>query len=217
MKKLFLLLVLALMSCNKDSKEFYNIEATLLSGSVDTFNLEVRYNKDLRELEKNAMNSNLFDKEGINMGYDLAMTHPLGVFYKDTLNQTKPSLIEFASMAKDFEDPLGAKLINNTIIFNRSNVLPLHEGKIKSFRILVKNGFPVNSEPVTDYDYELMLFVNDLNVTSAQLDLIPYVTPKAAENIVNSRPIANADALNKIPYVSNDAVRKLREHAKSVL
>ena len=216
MKKLLILILLTIFSCNKDSKEFYIIETTLITGSVDTFNLEVRYNKDLRELEKNAMNSNLFDKEGINMGYDLAMTHPLGLFYKDTLNKTKPSLIEFASMAKDFEDPLGAKLINNTIIFNRSNVLPLHEGKIKSFRILAKNGFPVNSEAVTDYDYELMLFVNNSNVTSAQLDLIPYVTPKAAVNIVNSRPIADAEALNKIPYVSNDAVRRLRQHAKGL-
>ena len=207
--------MLMVMSCANTDKETYQIEATLINSAIDTFSVEVRYNKDLRNIELNVINSNLFNEDGIEMAYGLASTHPLGIFYKDTLNKLNPSLVQFSKIAKDYENPLGAKLIDNSIVFNRDLVLQKHVGSIQSFKVLSL----INTKLYNDVgvlDKKLLEFINNPDVTAAQLDAIPYVSLKAATNIINARPIKNAYQLNQIPYVSDEAVRRLRIKAETI-
>ena len=51
MLNLLMLNLLLLISCANTDKEVYKLETTLLDNTIDTFNLEVRYNKELRKLE----------------------------------------------------------------------------------------------------------------------------------------------------------------------
>lgn len=216
MKKWFILLVaLILTSCANTDKEVYNIEATLLNGTIDTFKVEVRYNRDLRNVENNLVKSEMFNEEGINNAISLAYTHPLGIFYKDTIERLKPSLVQFSKISKNYDDPLGAKLIDNSIVFNKSLVIDRNKGQIESFNVLSKTNYKLNVE-VGVLDKKLLDFVNDPNVTVEDLDAIPYVSQKAAINIVGSRPIKSVYDLNKIPYVSDEAIKRIRLYAEKI-
>ena len=210
MRNLIFIIMLILVSCGKTDAEKYKIETTLLNGSVDTFNLEVRYNKDLRKLESSIISNELFNEDGLELAYSLSQTHPLGIFYKDTLLKIKPALIQFSKIVKDYEDPLGPKLINNTLLINRDILINKNIGEISSFKIISKENINLNNNEVNILDIKLLTFINDPLVTAQELDAIPYVTLKASINIINARPIKNAYDLNKIPYVTDEAVKRIR-------
>ena len=211
---ILLALILVITSCSNTDKDVYNIETTLLDGTIDTLNIEVHYNKELREMENNFIKSDMFNEQGINTAYALALTHPLGVFYKDTLSSLKPSLIQFSKIAKNYTEPLGAKLIDNSLVFNRSLLVDKHAGQIQSFNVLSKTNTKLNVATGL-LDQKLLQFVNSPTTTAELLDKIPYVTTKASINIVNARPIKSAYELNKIPYVTDEAVKRIRIYAEN--
>jgi DNA uptake protein ComE-like DNA-binding protein len=213
-KRITLILCLLILSCANTDREVYNIEATLLNGAIDTFDVEIAYNKDLRNIEASFVKSDMFNEAGIETAYSLAGQHPLGVFYKDTLDKIKPSLIQFSKIAKDYDNPLGEKLINNSIVFNRSLLVQRNIGEIQSFRVLSKKAVILKTD-TGGLDQKLLAFINDPNVIAQDLDKIPYVTTKASVNIVNARPIKSAYELNKIPYVSDETVKRLRQYAET--
>ena len=63
---------------------------------------------------------------------------------------------------------------------------------------------------------KLLEFINNPLVTAEMLDAIPYVTPKASVNIVNARPIKSEYELNKIPYVSDEAVKRIKQYSENL-
>ena len=207
MKKLLLLLITIFFSgCANTDRDVYTFEVELLDGTIDTIVCTRMYNKDLKTLENDVVNSSLFNESSLESALELSQTHPLGIMYKDTIQKLLPELIAFADVSKNYDNPLDEKLINNSIVFNRSKVVPAHVGYIKSFKVLSINDQEKPIIPVLE-------FLNNSSVSLQEIDAIPYVVPKAAKNIIDARPIKSLEELDALPYVGVKAMQRMKIYA----
>ena len=214
MKKILLLLVsLMILSCANTSKDFYKFQVELLDGSIDTIEVVRKYNKELMDQEKRVVNSEYFNKEGIEMAYGYAKLHPLASLYPEDLNSLKKELIKFAENSSGIDRPLDERLVNNTIVFNRDLQVPIYQGKIKSFTVLsITDSLGV---AIAVPQSKLLQFINHETVTVAELDNIPYVRNSSAIKIIELRPIKTLAELDNIPYIGNTSISRLKEYAQS--
>lgn len=208
-----LLLLLLFVSCANTSKDFYTFEVELLDGSIDTIKVVRQYNKELRQQEERIVSSEYFNKMGLENAYGLASMHPLADLYPEDLGALKNQLIKFSENNKAIDRPLDERLINNTIIFNRSLEVPIHRGKIKSFKVLsIMDSLGV---AISIPQSKLFQFLNHPTVTVEELDNIPYVRSSSAIKIIESRPILTIEELDKISFIGNTSISRLKAYAQT--
>jgi len=207
------LLAFLVLSCANNSKDFYTFKVELLDGSIDTIKVERRYNKELRLQEGRVINSEYFNKTGLETAYGFASMHPLADLYPEDLEALKNELIKFSEISKSVDRPLDERLVNNTIVFNRNLEVPLHKGKIKSFTVLkITDSLGVS---IAIPQSKLFQFLNHPSVTVEELDNIAYVRNSAAVKIIELRPILTIEELDAIAFIGNTSISRLKAYAQT--